>query len=466
MRYLLFLLLLLAHACVQVPSHELAKLEDSCGCETVVHKTDIEIGDWPNPDWWRQFDDPVLTGLIEQALLLSPTLKKAEENLKAAHQVSIQKRARLFPEVDLSGTDNWQHLPKSGFFRAFAPTVPAMVNDVTIGLSYFYEFDFWGKNRDLFRSALGQEAAMAAEKLQAELILTTSIAYTYSELQLLLRKKDLLEQIEANTKAIEQIRGKRVKNSLDAEPQELTSRSGTLDSSAPLVQIKEAIEDHLHKLKALSGVGQDAQLEIVYKPLNAIQVALPERLDLDLVAMRPDLVAQRQRVESAAKLIDAAKTDFYPNINISGLIGTESVIWSKLFTRDGYGANMEPAIHLPIFTAGRIKAQLMEKVAEFNEAVFDYNNLILHAAQEIADVLSSLMRLQKEIEIRDHSLSVAQKQEEITNRRFINALDDRMSLLAQKNSVLQWEITLSELVYGKQLAKINLIRALGGGYRE
>lgn len=462
--------LLFACGCARIPKHEMATTFESADCDQAVLEAlntgSFTLGDWPSCSWWEDFDDPILTDLIESALKLSPTLQRAEEQLKAAKQFSLQKKARLFPEIDLEADNEWEHLARDGFFRAFAPSIPAVVDDTTLGLSFNYEFDFWGKNRKLFHAALGQASALLAEKMQAELILTTSIAYTYAELQFFLRKEQILKQLESHKQSITDIRIKRQKNALDTSIKRLRSQSNTLDIQASLLEIEEEIQKNLHKLKALSGVGQDYVLDIEQVPLKPLQVALPESLSLDLIARRPDLVAQKARIEAACKEVGAAKTDFYPNVNLMAFVGLESVFWSQLFKRKNYDGSLEPAIHLPIFTAGRLRAQLMEKVANFNEAVFTYNEMILQTAQEVADRLTTISLLEKQINVRLLSLQTAEDEEELTEQRFNNAIEDLVALLDAKNSVLEMELTLSELEYGKQLVAIQLIRALGGGYHE
>jgi NodT family efflux transporter outer membrane factor (OMF) lipoprotein len=423
----------------------------------------FKTGEWPRQAWWEDFKDPVLNHLIESALALSPTLQRAEENLRASHWFAQQKRAALFPEVDFDANTNWQHLGKYGFFRSVAPTIPPEVNDVTIGFSYFYEFDIWGKNRDLFRAALGEESAMAAEKMQAELILTTAIAYTYAELQLLLRKKHIYQQMEAYTQRIENIRFERVLNGLDTSPTQLDSHFDTLDIQAAITSIDQQIQQDVHQLKALSGLGQDEDLEVRYHPWTPIAAALPENLSLDLIARRPDLIAQRARVEAAAYEIGAAKTDFYPNISFRGILGFESVLGRIL---NSFSGNIQPAIHLPIFTARRLQAQLKEKVADFNKAVYAYNELILKTGQEVADRLSDITLLQKQIEIRRQSFETSVAVADLTLRRVEHAIDNQLSLLDAKNGALESELTLADVEYGQQLASILLIRALGGGYHE
>ena len=423
-------------------------------------------GEWVQQKWWEQFEDPVLTGLIERGLGYSPNLKLAQERLKAAAQTALQKKAALYPELDLDAFDLWVHLSKEGFFRAFAPMIPSTVNDFYIGLSFNYEFDFWGKNRDLFNAALGEVAASLAETMQAELIMTTSIAYTYYELQFLLRKKMLLEERKGNRDGVVQISVQRQMGALDTALEPLAAQANALDLEAEIQEVEIEVSSHLHKLKALAGMQQDDPLDIRRIDPKQLRLKLPETLGLDLIARRPDLIALRRRLEAAGKQVDAAKTDFYPNINLKAFLGTESVFWSQLFRTGNWNVAAAPALHLPIFTAGRIRAQLYEKLAEFNEAVYSYNQLILEAAQEIADSLTKISALSQEIEIRKTSLNVALAQEAIVMRRYAGALATRSDSLTAQDVSLQKQLILAAVEYGAQLAEIELIRQLGGGFHE
>ena len=141
-----FGMVLLLSSCVRIPDCEMALPIASCECNEAVQEALIsgsfERGDWIHQKWWEDFNDPVLISLIEQGLQENPTLQIAEERLKAAAQVALQKKAALYPELDFDAFDLWAHLSKEGFFRAFGPTIPAAVNDVYIGLSFSYEFDF------------------------------------------------------------------------------------------------------------------------------------------------------------------------------------------------------------------------------------------------------------------------------------------------------------------------------------
>jgi len=116
----LFLLCCLS-GCVRIPESEQALVGSSCGVGADVGEALLsgafEEGEWLGKRWWESFEDPVLTRLIEQGLRESPTLKLAEERLKAAAQVALQKKAALYPELDLEAFDLWTHLSRDGFFR-------------------------------------------------------------------------------------------------------------------------------------------------------------------------------------------------------------------------------------------------------------------------------------------------------------------------------------------------------------
>lgn len=463
---LIIIFLLLMSSCARVPSDEKAGVKEALSLAKVVEEVSFPVGEWPDRAWWNRFENPTLTHLIESALSLSPTLQKAEARLRAAYQMALQKKATLYPEVDLEGSSSWQHLAKKGFFRAFAPTIPAVVNDITLGFSFSYEFDFWGKNRDLFQAALGRSDALEAERQQAELILTTSIAYTYAELQFLLRKKQILEQIERNTRQLDQITLERLQHGVDAALQQLQSQVSVLDSQVSIVAIDQQIQQDQHRLKALSALGQNADVVLDYSPLKPFATSLPENLELDLIARRPDLAALKAQIEAASKDVHAAKTDFYPNINLMGLVGLESVFASQLFRGLSYSGTVTPALHLPIFTAGRLRAQLLEKVAQFDEAVYAYNELILQVAGDVADRLTALSLLQKQISLQGRSWEASQQKVEVSKRRLEHALDDLRDFLDLQNGALESEMKVVELEYGRQLEAILLIRALGGGYHD
>lgn len=163
--------------------------------------------------------------------------------------------------------------------------------------------------------------------------------------------------------------------------------------------------------------------------------------------------------------VGAAKADFYPNINLSALGGVDSIFFDKLFSEGSLASSIMPALHLPIFTAGRIKAHLEEKRAALEEEIMMYNHLVLQAAQEVADTVvkmkASVQHLSLQSEIvrnREQSLALASESFRHAIKNSLDVLDARLELLQQ-----EWlQVDAQRKHY---LAAVKLMRAIGGGYQ-
>ena len=138
-------------------------------------------------------------------------------------------------------------------------------------------------------------------------------------------------------------------------------------------------------IKSLTGQGPDAE-EVFAKPSVVLEQAfpLPDHVALNLLSRRPDLMAQIWRVESAAHQIGVAKTYFYPNFNLSSLGGFETLAFGTMFSWNSKMGSLLPAFTLPIFNAGRLRANVNSKEDQYETEVYAYNELLLSAAREVA----------------------------------------------------------------------------------
>ena len=116
---------------------------------------------------------------------------------------------------------------------------------------------------------------------------------------------------------------------------------------------------------------------------------LPASAGIDLIGRRPDIVAARLRNEAAAKRIDVARADFYPNINLSALVGLQSLGLSNLFHAGSEYGNGGAAISLPIFEGGRLSGRYRGARADYDTAVATYNRTLIGALRDVADIVAS-----------------------------------------------------------------------------
>ncbi len=472
--YVLFVAFLGLCGCASVPNHDLAQVSDPIPLKSVAEAAlasqDFEVGQWPSSKWWESFDDLQLNALIEIALRDSPTLKQAEAKVQFAEQMAEKQRSSLFPKLDMNYDEQWQYFSKNGFVRSFYPAtpgtnVPATVNQIDLTLNFSYEFDFWGKNRKRFQAALGEMRTSAAEKAQAELVLTTYLAQTYFQLQANLAAQAVLEDRLEQRSNLYTLSRSRLVWGIDSDFPVLESEKNVYLVKQMLVTIDREITFNQNQIKMLIGQGPDTpDLRL---PLSAAfdqPFPLPTDLSIDLLARRPDLQAQIWRVESAAQELGVAKAEFYPNVNLSAFAGLESLAFKNLFHWSSHKGGLEPAIHLPIFTGGKLRANLRSKVAGYNEAVFAYNDLLLHAAKDVADQLVLLRTKYLELNIQISTLDVAIDQYRLKQLQFEKGISNYLTVLDREEDVLNQRLSTVNVRRDYLLAVLKVIKAFGGGY--
>jgi outer membrane protein TolC len=247
----------------------------------------------------------------------------------------------------------------------------------------------------------------------------------------------------------------------------LLSEELLLEAEKLVFSIDEEVETDRHLINILLGRGPDIPLDIDGGlPPSLEALSIPANLSVDLLSRRPDLMAQIWRVEALANEVGAAKADFYPNINLKAFVGLESVAYHLLFKSHSKTAALQPAIHLPIFTAGAIRANIRAKKALFDEAVFEYNNLLLRSAAEVADLLVLAKSIFLKKSDQDLIVEAAKARYDLTALRQLSGLDSLLSQYYAQEELIFKQLDNVSLLYSQYLAAIKLIKALGGGYRS
>lgn len=421
-------------------------------------------GNFPQEKWWDDFQDLQLNALIEEGLKGSPTLSKAKTRVWYAKEVASARKSILFPNLNLDADVNWQYYGKNTFFHSLDANFPTTLYQVDLLPKLNYEFDFWGKNRHLFASAMGLKKAEEAEVASATLVITTAIAQGYFNVQRNLSKRRYLSEWEEIRKYVLEVIQKRKKHGLDTEMALLDSKKNSDEVFQMSAKNEELVETDLHSVCYLVGKNPG---EIYLEPVSlneSTPLAWPANISLNLIARRPDLQAQIWKVEATAHEVGAAKADFYPNIDLSAVAGLETLHIDTLLSGNSFLGSLMPAIHLPLFTAGRLTANLKGKEAKFQEAIYTYNELILKAAQEVAEGVSALKWLSSQLDFENNKIKTLEAKLFLVEERAKNGLSNILDILYAKEALVREQLIYIDLKYFQNVAKINLIKALGGGY--
>lgn len=421
-------------------------------------------GAWPVEGWWQGFGDAQLDTLIAEGLAGSPDIATAAARVRAAEAMAQQAGAALLPRVGVEGSAGGTQQSKNlGIPPAF---VPDGIQDTGhVAATFSMDFDLWGKNRAALAAATSEAEAARVDEAQARLMLTTGIASAYADLAGYYRALDVATDAVRIRGASADISGKRAAAGIENQSAERQAESRAASARADVAALEEAIATTRNRLAALVGAGPDRGLSIERPALASPGIGLPPQAGIDLVGRRPDIVAARLRAEAAAKRIDVARADFYPNINLSALVGLQSLGLSNLFHKGSEYGNFGAAISLPIFDGGRLQGRYRGARAEFDTAVANYDRTLIGALRDVADIVASRAATTRQLTDRQAALKAATDAAQLAGLRYRAGLSNQLEQLVAEDSMTQLARQVSDLEARKLSLDIALIRALGGGYQ-
>lgn len=429
-----------------------------------VGATPLDANSWPAQDWWTAFGDAQLDRLESEALADNPSLKIVQARVDRAAALADTARASLLPHVgaDLSSTRErfsaHDVIPK--------PYAGSTQTESRLGVDFSYELDFWGQRRAARAAALDRVEAANVDVFAARLVLSTAVAIAYVELA---RSDD---RIEIARKTLEQqqriydLTRQRVAAGLDTRVELRHAEAQLPVTRQEIATLEEKSSVTRHQLAALLGQGPDRGIAIERPKLPAAipALALPSQLPADLLGRRPDVAAYRLRVQAAAQDVQVARAQFYPNINLLALVGFQSIGLSQFIDAGSRTAGIGPALRLPIFEGGRLRADLAGSQADYDLAVEQYNSTLTRALRELADQLAAFQSVAIQINEQKLAMEAAREAYDLSLERYDEGVGSYLSVLSAQTQVLGQENLEADLRLRERTNHINLVRALGGGF--
>jgi NodT family efflux transporter outer membrane factor (OMF) lipoprotein len=462
----LFLTTLLAACASSAGLHTQATALDTGQLEgsRSLSATKLSPAAWPKNDWWTAFGDPQLDALIDAALSGQPALGITEARVRQAQALAGVAGASLYPQIDAGLKSTRQRFSEDGTVPPPIAGTWQNINEMSLGVHY--ELDFWGKNRAAVDAALDRTHAAEVDLQAARLMLTTSLARTYLRLDLAYAQRDLAQDTLKLRDQTLQLTRRRVAAQIDSQLELTQAEAALPEERARIAAINESIALIGNQLAALQGKGPDAGLLIKRPQLAGVgPVTLPANLPVELIGRRPDVVADRWLVEAAGQDIKVAKARFYPNISLNGLVGLQSLGFDNFLDIGSRVLGVGPAISLPIFDGGRLRGNLGARQAGYDAAVEHYNATVIAAVHDVVDQLVSLRWLQQQVHEQDEALRLSQHAWELAQARYRSGLANYLQVLSAESQVLAQEQQVIQSQSRQRELRLNLIRALGGGYQ-
>jgi NodT family efflux transporter outer membrane factor (OMF) lipoprotein len=421
---------------------------------------------WPDDRWWTRYGDPQLDALMDEALAGSPTLAQAKARLVRAKASQAAAAAANLPMLD--GTANVQAAKQTYdylFPKAFLPL--GYQGYGLAQLNFSWEFDFWGKNRAAIAAAASQARAAQADIAEARLVLTTQIATTYATLAQLYEDRDVTSAAVKVREDTANLVAQRVSNGLDTKAELEQAQAATPATRATVAALDEQIALTRDALAALLGAGPDRGLEIARPAAPHLAAfGLPPELKADLIGRRPDVVAARWRAEAAQKDVKEAKAEFYPDINLAGDVGQQSLHVDQLLKAGSTFGAVGPALSLPILNGGRLRANLRGAQADRDDAVAAYDGALTEALHQVADAAASERALGDRLAQSRNALASYEGAYKVARLRYEGGLSTFQSVLLAEDAVLDQRRVVTDLESRAFELDVALVRALGGGFRD
>lgn len=414
--------------------------------------------------WWRAFGDEPLNQLVDEALTHNPNLKMVQARLARAQAgVDVTDAARG-PQLNGNVEASRQLFTANGMVPP--PYGGTILETGTAQLTGSWELDFFGKNRAALEAALGNARAAQSDTDAARMLLASHVARSYFALARLNDQTAVAQRLLAQREHALGLVHDRVNAGLDTRLELLQGEGSLPEARLQIESLNEQMALTRHALQAL--VGQPNKALALFPPtLTAINnIVIPAVLPSDLLGRRADISAARWRVEAATQDVSHARSQFYPNINLVAFAGFSSIGLDSLTSAGSAQWGVGPALRLPVFDGGRLRANLRGKTADLDAAIESYNAAVIDAVRDVADQLSSRQAITRQ-QTQQHAAQVlAEKAYEIALQRYQVGLDNLLSVISAETTVLNQRRQGVDLAARALDTQVALIRALGGGYRD
>ncbi|GAB2573680.1 efflux transporter outer membrane subunit [Dyella jejuensis] len=422
----------------------------------------VSAAAWPKSDWWTGLGDPQLDALIAEALHDNPSLAVADARARGAQAAAGAAEAARQPSAGVGASVAEASIPTS---------IPALGTGHVAAAKYVYgsfkwDLDLWGGQRAAWEAALGQLRAAQVDAQAARIELSTNVARAYVQLGYAYAQQDVAQDELKRASEARDLTRQRVAAGIDNRMQLRQSDSEVASAEGQKAQADRAIDAARSALAVLLGKGPDRGLDIARpRLLPPGMLTVPANVPVELIGHRADLVAARWRVEASSKDINAAKTQFLPNVNLGAMVGLIGLGGGNLFELPNRFYEVAPAVSLPIFDGGRRRANLESKDAQYDLAVAQYNQTLVSAINEISDDYDAIHSLQQQVDAQQRALDAAHDAWILAGQRYKAGIGNYLEALSVRQELLLAEQRMAALHAQQSDLNVQLIQALGGGFR-
>ncbi len=418
------------------------------------------------PEFWRGFDDPQLSALVEQALAANHDLRIALAHYDAANALLRGAKFDRFPTVTASG--------QASDARASADQAPGVARDDRDGKSYSvgadasWELDLFGRIRRNVEARRAEATASAADLEAAQVAIVGEVARTYFDLRGLQERLRVANENADNQRETLRLVEARLSAGRGTEFDTARARAQLETTSARIPALEAQVAFDMHRLAVLVGRTPDALIADLQpaKPLPALPAKLDPGTPGELLRARPDIAAAEARLHAATARVGVATADLFPRFTLGGLIGSQAIDSSALFERDSETRLVALGIDWSFLDIGRVRARIAAADADAAGELAHYQQTVLLALEDTENALVRYARARSEDAHLERAAADSASAARLARVRFDAGAIDLLEVLDAERTRLQAQDAFADSRTRSAIGAVGVYTALAGGWPQ
>jgi len=420
-------------------------------------------------EWWKLFHDAELDSLIKRAVMTNLDLRIAESRVRQARTQQGFAEADFWPTLNASGSYARQKQSENQPILGSLPkssNIP-FENDVyKAGFDASWEIDIFGGKHRALEAATAELTATEYSRRDVLVTLLSEVARYYLQTRGAQRQLAILQnQIKAQEETVKIIRSRVDHGSAaELELQRALALLAGIRSQAPIIET--SIQSSIHRLGVLLAQSPDAlntelsATAAIPAPPPQVPVGLPS----DLLLRRPDVLRAERLLAAETARIGQVKAELFPKFSLTGSVGAISISASDFFLPGSRTWSIGPTVQWRIFDAGRVLANLSAQTEAQDQALLNYQKIVLTSFEEVENALVAYAKEQEHYRLLEQEVSANQRAAELASQRYTKGWASYLDLLDSQRTLF---VSQDEWIRSERAVALNLVslyKALGGGW--
>ena len=419
-------------------------------------------------NWWQQFDDPLLTALVEETATRNLDVAEAAARVREARALLEAAKGGRLPEGALTGSVTSNQLSEEG--QIPVGIIPGFERDYTLfdaGFDASWEIDLWGRDSNNIKARAND---LAERQEQQRAVLLSAIAETAAAYIDMRSAEASADAVAAQAAALqEKLHLSRLRSSSGEAPKSETAQIAVQaeEAAAQLPPLQASARVAAYRLALLTGRNPADLLERVAHggSLPDLPSALSAGTPSDVLRRRPDIRAAEYRLAAATNRVGVATADLFPSFSLLGSVGQQARDGDGLFSAGSTRFSFGPSLSWPLFQMGTIRAQIRAADARSEAAAINYERTILTALNESETALTRYSRAVERVARTSAALAHATENESLAKKRYSAGEDNKLALMDATAATARSRASLASVKADALRQAVAAYKSLGGGWQ-